>query len=283
MLDWDTHLKNGAWEDVNGLNAFYVSLGKGAAVVLIHGWASSSFTWRKIYSPLSNSFHVIAVDLPGFGNSQPLPSGLSLEAVGAHITVLMDKLMIDRFAVVGHSMGGVVASYLAATFPDRVWGTVLAAPSFMTVADGKRPFFVELVRRRQIGRILAGMLVNRWFVGRALRNACYEKQAVTGEMVEGYLLSVKHHPLTLLDAFKLTEGFKMEMLEKITSPALMIWGSHDRWVPISIGHEISKTRGWDVRIIENAGHLPHEEKPGEFIQILHQFLAHISPREVKAD
>jgi pimeloyl-ACP methyl ester carboxylesterase len=259
------------------LKAFYVSLGKGAAVVLIHGWASSSFTWRKIYSPLSNSFHVIAVDLPGFGNSQPLPGGLSLEAVGAHITVLMDKLMIDRFAVVGHSMGGVVASYLAATFPDRVWGTVLAAPGFMTVTDGRRPFFVELVRRRPIGRILAGMLVNRWFVGRALRNACYEKQAVTGEMVEGYLRSVKQHPLTLLDAFKLSEGFKMEMLEKITSPALMIWGSHDRWVPISIGHEISKTRGWDVRIIENAGHLPHEEKPGEFIQILHQFLAHISP------
>jgi pimeloyl-ACP methyl ester carboxylesterase len=283
MLDWDTHLKNGAWKDVNGLKAFYVSLGKGAAVVLIHGWASSSFTWRKIYSPLSNSFHVIAVDLPGFGNSQPLPGGLSLEAVGAHITVLMDKLMIDRFAVVGHSMGGVLASYLAATFPDRVWGTVLAAPGFMTVTDGRRPFFVELVRRRPIGRILAGMLVNRWFVGRALRNACYEKQAVTGEMVEGYLRSVKQHPLTLLDAFKLSEGFKMEMLEKITSPALMIWGSHDRWVPISIGHEISKTRGWDVRIIENAGHLPHEEKPGEFIQILHQFLAHISPREVKAD
>jgi len=75
-------------------------------VLLIHGWAASSFTWRKVYGPLSDRFHVVAVDLPGFGNSQPLPAGLSLDRVGTHLMALMDALALERFAVVGHSMGG---------------------------------------------------------------------------------------------------------------------------------------------------------------------------------
>lgn len=223
---------------------------------------------------LSEKFDVVAVDLPGFGNSQPLPSKLSLEAVGAHLVGLMDELGAGRFGVVGHSMGGVVASYLAAAFPDRVWGLALIAPGFLTEGRGRRPFFVELARHRFVGRLLAGLLVNRRFVRRALRNACHEKEAVTDEMVEGYYRSVEKYPLTLIEAFNLSEGFSMEMLGKVSAPALMVWGSHDRWVPISVGYEVSKTRGWDVRTIEGAGHLPHEEKPAEVLQILSQFLTH---------
>ena len=87
---------------------------------------------------------------------------------------------------------------------------------------------MELVQRRPVGLMLVGLLVNRWIVTRSLRNACYDRKAVTDEMVDGYLQSIKQHPLTLLDAFKLSEGFRIEMLGQITSPALMIWGSHDR-------------------------------------------------------
>jgi pimeloyl-ACP methyl ester carboxylesterase len=277
MQGWETHLRTGSLKEVNGLETFYVSMGSGPAVLLIHGWAASSFTWRKVYGPLSARFHVVAVDLPGFGNSQPLPGGLSLDGVGTHITALMDALAVERFAVVGHSMGGVVASYLAAAYPERVWATVLAAPGFMTFSRGRRPFYVELARRRAVGRLLAGFLVNRRFVGRALRNACQRKEVVDDEMVEGYLLSIKKNPATLLEAFNITEGFSLEMLERVKSPVLMVWGSDDRWVPISVGYEVSEKRGWSVVVVDGTGHLPHEEKPEEFESIVRGFLTQTSP------
>jgi pimeloyl-ACP methyl ester carboxylesterase len=74
-------------KEVNGLETFYVSMGSGPAVLLIHGWAASSFTWRKVYGPLSAGFHVVAVDLPGFGNLQPLPGGFRWTGWG-HISRL---------------------------------------------------------------------------------------------------------------------------------------------------------------------------------------------------
>ena len=107
---------------------------------------------------------------------------------------------------------------MAATYSERVWAMVLAAPSFMTSSRGRRPFYVELAWRRIIGRLLAGLLVNRRFVGGALRNACHIKEVVDNEMVEGYFLSVKKSPATLLEAFNLTEGFSLEMLGGINRP-----------------------------------------------------------------
>jgi pimeloyl-ACP methyl ester carboxylesterase len=96
-------------------------------------------------------------------------------------------------------------------------------------------------------------------------------------MVEGYLLSIKKNPATLLDAFNLTEGFSLEMLERVKSPVLMVWGSDDRWVPISVGYEVSEKRGWSVVVVDGTGHLPHEEKPEEFESIVRGFLTQTSP------
>ena len=81
MVSWSEHVASGKKAGVGGLEVFYVDRGAGDAVVLVHGWASSSFSWRRVIPHLSQRFRVIALDLPGFGLSQRLPGGLDLEPV----------------------------------------------------------------------------------------------------------------------------------------------------------------------------------------------------------
>lgn len=70
MVGWPEHVKQGIKAVVDGVEVFYVENGVGEPVVLIHGWASSSYSWRRNIPALAEHFRVIALDLPGFGLSQ---------------------------------------------------------------------------------------------------------------------------------------------------------------------------------------------------------------------
>ena len=103
-------------------------------MVLIHGFGSNTYTWRRNVDELGRRFRVFAIDLKGFGlTEKPKDGQYHLSAYTEHLLAFLDELKLEKPVLVGNSMGGAVALRLALLYPDRVGGIVLvdAAPPDM--------------------------------------------------------------------------------------------------------------------------------------------------------
>jgi pimeloyl-ACP methyl ester carboxylesterase len=120
-----------------------VRTGTGSAVVLIHGFGSSIYTWKDVIPALAAQYEVVALDLPGFGGSGR-PADLSLDAFPRAVVGLMDRLGIERAALVGNSMGGAAAAIVAATAPARVSRLVLLDAAGFNLQPEARPAMVRV-------------------------------------------------------------------------------------------------------------------------------------------
>lgn len=119
--DWHHHIA-----EVNGIAMHYVRHGQGMPLVLLHGWPEFWFTWHKAIPTLARSFQVIAPDLRGFGQSDK-PPGAALDAYTldhhvADLAGLADALGLERFGIVSHDVGAMVAQGYARQHPERLAG-----------------------------------------------------------------------------------------------------------------------------------------------------------------
>jgi len=130
-------------EVVDGLRVRYLRAGSGPPLVLLHGFASSIFTWRDTLPALARGHDVVALDLPGFGGSEQ-PVGLTAERYPRVVIGLMDRLGIERFALMGNSLGGAVALLVAADHPARVERLVLVDAAGLSPAPRDRPWVFRL-------------------------------------------------------------------------------------------------------------------------------------------
>ncbi len=273
MVSWAEHVAFGRRVDVNGLETFYVDLGAGDAVVLVHGWASSSFSWRRVIPHLSQRFRVIALDLPGFGLSQRLPGGIDLEPVRDVLLGLLDRIGVREFSLVGHSMGGAISAYVAATTPERVRRLVLVNPSLFGTEGGRRPLALDLVRRRPIGDLMVRFMVRKGVVRSILRKVYVRREVLDEETVEGYYESVRASGRTLVEAFRIIRGFDRSLLRGLSCPVLFVLGRHDVLVPCEKNLELAREIGAEVFVDETSGHNPHEENPQEISRVIADFLS----------
>lgn len=258
---WRLHVSLGRRLDVEGCATFFIDVGEGKPLLLIHGWGSSSFSWFRNYRELSRDFRVIAVDLPGFGLSEPLRGGLSLGAVVEHLHRFLTVLGLEPVSLVGHSMGGVVAAAMASWHPESVEKMMLISPAFPVGGRGERRGFSGLVRRKMLARLLAPFLLRESFVKRALLSSVWRRQAIDDEVVAGFYMSIKNSGRALLEASNIIEGFNPVLLEKVKAPVLFLHGERDRWVPLQSSVEAAQRMGAEVIIIPDAGHIPQLERP----------------------
>jgi len=113
--------------DVNGIQLAYDRRGKGAPLVLLHGYPLDHHLWDEIAPLLEDTFDLILPDLRGFGESSTVDSFYAMEDFASDIAGLLDQLSIQKTAIAGHSMGGYVALAFARLFPERVRGLGLVA------------------------------------------------------------------------------------------------------------------------------------------------------------
>ena len=105
--------------DIDGVRIHYQEKGTGTPLVLLHGFTSSTYSWKDVFDPLSKNFRVIAVDLKGFGFSGKPDGDYSRRAQAMLVTHLLDYLKIEKAWLCGNSMGGEVALNLALLNPQR--------------------------------------------------------------------------------------------------------------------------------------------------------------------
>ena len=258
---------------VDGLNLRYVQRGEGTPVILLHGIASSLYTWKDVLPALAAHHDVIAVDLPGFGGSA-VPKEPSGEQAVRSVLGLMDALSVRRASLAGNSLGGAIAVAIAARAPDRVDRLVLIDPAGYNCAAADRPFVLRLAAG--VPAVLAEALPLRPLVSLSLRQVFHDDRLVTPDRIAEYVAPLRRPGATrVLRALLLTSddlGFP-GVVREVHAPALIVWGRYDAWIPVrDAARFAADIPGSRVAMLE-AGHMPQEERPADTAALIEGFLA----------
>jgi pimeloyl-ACP methyl ester carboxylesterase len=265
------------YETVEGSRVRYLRAGRGPAVVLLHGFASSIYTWKDVLPALREGHDVVALDLPGFGGSDQ-PADLSFESYPRVVRALLDRLGIARVDLVGNSMGGAVAVVLAATAPSRVGRLVLIDAAGFNLAARERPFLIRLAGSGPMAAVLDHLPVRRLMVRAALRQVFHDPALVTRDRVEEYAAPMLRPGApaairSLLATLRLHPTAVAELVPRVQAPTLILWGAHDAWIPPRDADRFARAiAGSRTVVLEDCGHLPQEERPAEVARLLVEFL-----------
>jgi pimeloyl-ACP methyl ester carboxylesterase len=249
-------------------------------VLLVHGWMISHWAWRQVIPALVAEGHeVIAIDLPGFGESdRPLPPRYRYDASSYADTLLgvLDALELPRVILVGQSLGGAVSLLAAARHPDRVERLVLVDP---LVYKADLSFEGRAVMLPVAGRALFRFGVSRAAIRVMLRRDIYVDGRCASEDWVDYIWERVNRPGGVEAAHAaLSTVMEPALIERSTfavrAPTLIVWGENDRLFPVRFGRRLQgEIAGSELRIIPACGHAPPEERPTEFVTALRPFLA----------
>lgn len=272
-VDWTAYVRE---VTVHERRIHYVDYGDGPALLLIHGMAGSWQTWLANIPELGQHYRVIAVDLPGFGGSDSLPPGSGFEAYGQMLEGLLDELGLQSVAVVGHSLGGLVALAFAADVPWRVRCAVLVSGGGGDLSRARLAVIQSVFRLIRLVLAVPGLrdLLRHPRVGRALiRPAVHDRDAVPPALLREMI--PRGVTAGFLDGVRLGgQGLRALDPRRIVSPVLLAWGREDRILPLRTARRLkSQLVHAELVVFDGVGHCAMFEKPDEFNRTVEEFLA----------
>ena len=261
--------------DVDGLKVHYKETGPQAApaLLLMHGFGSSLQAWDDWSLKLEQKYRVIRLDLPGFGLTGASPANdYSEEKDLAILTHFADKLGLEKFSIIGHSMGGKMAWTLAATQPERVQALVLMAPDgFPEAKDfGTKPYEVPAVTG------LIKYFLPKYLVRKSIEPAFAEADALSDARVNRYydMLRAPGVRAAILERSNQTiYTDPVPRLKAIKAPTLLIWGEQDQMIPSTNAKSYASVLSNSTTVlVPKLGHLLQEEQPEKGLTAVMQFL-----------
>jgi pimeloyl-ACP methyl ester carboxylesterase len=268
--------------EVNGLQVHLRDEGPHndpAPIVLLHGTSASLHTWEGWAQALREKRRVIRFDLPGFGLTGPnRENDYSTAAYVQFVQAVMDKLGVQRFVLVGNSLGGQIAWSAAAAMPDRVDRLILVDASGYPRESLATPPSIPLGFRIAATpglRVLAQYTLPRGVVERSLRNVYGEPLKVTPELVDLYADMALRAGNRKALARRIEQGYTgdVALLKQIKAPTLVLWGGRDRLTPLELGQRFERDIA-DAKLVvfDELGHMPHEEDPARTVAEVRRFL-----------
>jgi pimeloyl-ACP methyl ester carboxylesterase len=249
--------------DVNGIRLAYDRRGKGAPLVLLHGYPLDHHLWDEVAPLLEDTFDLILPDLRGFGESSTIDSFYAMEDYATDIGSLLDKLGIKKAALAGHSMGGYVALAFVRLFPERVRGLglvssqVLADPTERKEARYKS---AAEVMEHGIDSVVETMAPK--FTSNEKLQA-FARASMERQQPAAYIGALKAMA-SRVDSTPLLASFRF--------PVVLIHGTSDELIPIDRAREV-KAALPQAHLVEisGAGHIPmmeDKEKTAEALKFL---------------
>lgn len=250
-------------------------------IVLVHGFSASLHTWEPWVTDLRRDHRVISLDLPGHGLSRCIDNneiGMSqfVDVIGR----LTSALKVERFTLVGNSMGGAAAWNYALAHPDQIEGLVLVDASGwpQTGEDGKgRPFIFRLLEIPLARTVIKDLDLSS-LIRSGLQDSFADPSFVTGEMVDRYA-SLARAPCHREALLSLSAGrdrrspATAERLAAIAAPTLVLHGEQDNLIPASHGEQFAAAiPGAELILYPDTGHLPQEEIAAQSVSDLRTFL-----------
>jgi pimeloyl-ACP methyl ester carboxylesterase len=276
---------------IHGHDVRYRRAGTGETILLIHGLAGSSVTWRPVMDQLAENYDVIAPDLLGHGESAKPMGDYSLGAMASGLRDLLAILGVERATIVGQSFGGGVAMQLAYQHPELCNRLVLVGSGGLGREVSWLLRLCALPGAEQLMPLVfprfvasAGGAVGGFLHNRGLR------APLISEMWRAYssLAGAENRKAFVRTMRGVIEpgGQTVSALDRLylagNLPTLIVWGERDNIIPVEHAHAaheaIADSR---LEILDGVGHFPHAEAPDRFVELMADFLATTDPGPVK--
>ena len=273
------HSEHSCFIDVDGIRVHYQEAGdpRAPAMVLIHGFASSTLVWSKVFLKLAAAgYRVIALDMLGYGYSaKPRNGEYTIAGQGKLLTRLLDHLGIPRAIFIGSSYGGAVAATCALDYPERVEKLILVG-----AVNNNRPLELTLMRlfcSPVFGDVVSPLLIGSRRLLRRRMKRVYDRHSW---VLDERRVEARHLPLraagTQRAIIRTVRGWDAERISRdahlITQPTLLLWGENDLDIPLEDGERLhAEIPGSRLIVFLDCGHIPHEEYPEAFTNIVIDF------------
>ena len=259
---------------VGALHLRYVRAGAGTPVVLLHGYGESLLSWQAVFDRLTRDADVIAVDLPGFGLSSKPASGYTADSMATVMFAFLDGLGLRRVALVGHSLGGVVATAMAVHDPSRVLALALIDPALVT------PWAIAETSGSSRAGTSVRLVIAQYerlrgrFGGAHDGNWMTEDSAAMDYQPSGdtaYATSLAAVLREFDFAFLTPKGAR-----RLTMPVKLIWGALDPVIPVETGRVLAeRLPNATLVVLPRTWHRPQTERPTEVARILSGYLKEV--------
>jgi abhydrolase domain-containing protein 6 len=259
---------------VNGLNIHYLEGGKGDPLVLIHGFGANKDNWTRIGKFLTPYFHVIAPDLPGFGDSSREPNDkYTIKDQALFLKQFVGKIGIKSFHLGGNSMGGNISGQYAALYQDDLKSMFLIAPGgvfssklseMYQMLKNNEPNPLVAQNPEEYEKLLEFVFVDKPFIPGPI------KTYLTEVAIENRYLNKKIFQILKDSSF----NEPMEsLLKNVDVKTFILWGSGDRVLHPS-GAKIlgSVVKNSKVTLLKGVGHIPMLEAPEKTAKLYLEFL-----------
>jgi magnesium chelatase accessory protein len=263
--------------EIGGIRLRWFEAGEGEPIVLVHGLGGAATNWTLLAPLLAERRRVLVPDLPGHAASEPPPRRADLRWYAETLAELLVRREAAPAAVIGHSMGGVVAMRLAARRPDLVASLALvgsagiasltrAAAAFFTLSGLLKParkaarFRARIAQSDRLKRLVFGY----W--------GAHDPASMSSEGVLGWLEWAGAHGDTATAARALLRDDPRYDIDRISCPTRVVWGARDRLVTVEDGFEFARRLRAPIRVVAGAGHLVIAERPDECAVIIEDFL-----------
>ena len=273
------HSEHSRFVDVDGVRVHYQEAGNphAPALVLIHGFASSTLVWSRVFLRLAAAgFRVIAMDMLGCGYSgKPRNGQYTIDGQASLLMGLLDRLNIKRAILLGSSYGGAVAATCALDYARRVEKLVLIG-----TVNNNRPLEYKLMRMFSspvFGDVVSPLLIgSRRLLRRRMKRVYDRHEWVLDER----RVDARHLPLrasgTQRAIIRTVRGWDAERISReahlIKQPTLLLWGENDSEIPLADGERLhEQIPGSRLIVFRKCGHIPHEEYPEEFTNVVADF------------
>lgn len=269
---------------VDGMNIAFVDSHdaqkpKDSVLVLIHGYLASAFVFRDVYHALSQHHRVIALDLPGFGDSEkvsPDKAAYDRPFFASTVWHLLDVLGVTApIALLGHSMGGAVVSQMTLDQPDRIEKLIMLDAMGIELPP---PFLGKVVMNPVLGKAIFMKIYNRFLLKQyLLGDVFFRKEACTEALVDDMWrpLSTNQGKRAAYAALQNTVHPDMikahqPHLSNLNVETHLIWGEEDKIHPPQRCGETMKNAmsAKSFTVLAGVGHSPPEEAPESFLQAL---------------
>lgn len=229
-------------------------------VLVLHGWGASVDAIGSVLAGLGRSVETVAVDLPGFGASDPPREPWTVGRYAAFVLEFATALQLERFSVLAHSFGARIAVVLAEEHPEMIERLLLTGAA--GIKPKRKPSYYAKVALAKVGRVAAAAGGSH---GRRLQEALRRRIASADWLAASEALR---------DTFRLVIAEDLTArLPHVRVPTLLVWGEQDSDTPLWMGERMEQLiPDAGLVVLPGAGHYAYAERPGEFNRVAEHFL-----------